>query len=729
MEKARGVAHALTRSPQRRTAAGLVALIGLFVVLAGYYSFVTPIFETPDEVWHYAYIRQLVLNRALPVVDAEGKEPYRHEGLQPPLYYALGSAVVAWMDASDLSLPEPNPFARIGEPRAASNDNRNAFLHPDDRANPLRGAALAVHLLRLYSILLGAGTVLLTWLLAHEVLDLPIVAWGAAILVALLPQFLFISGAISNDNLATPLAVATLLILARITRRGLTVRRAGILGGLIGAALLTKLNTIALAPLALLVLLYVALRTRDLVLPAKSGAIVAGIAAAIAGWWYLRNVLLYGDPTTFQRLAVLVGQRSNPMSLWRWIGAENEGLRLSLWGVFGWFDILASPAFYQFYDALAILGLIGLAVALAKRRHLSAAVAILPLWGVLIFVALWKYASEIVTSQGRLLFPALPAWAVLWSWGLMTLIPARWRGGMLAALTGVLALVAASVPTLVIAPAYAPAVVADATLPGNAVPLAWHFDNGVEWLGVAVDRQDVFPGDTVRVTVYARVPAGEAPRTALYVHLVNAAGVIVAQRDSLLASGNLAPHPAPIVIADAYDVSIPIGAPSPGEWQVEAGMYDPAGGTRIPARDASGLEINAARIATLHATPAPAALWNLDFDGRVTLTSLQFDRQAVAPGGKLALTLNWRNRTAGEYHVFAHALGDNERAWAGADAPLTSGTTELELTFDPQTPPGVYPLEVGVYPAPDGDRLEVYDRRGQDVGDRLFVGPIRVTGR
>jgi hypothetical protein len=51
----------------------------------------------------------------------------------------------------------------------------------------------------------------------------------------------------------------------------------------------------------------------------------------------------------------------------------------------------------------------------------------------------------------------------------------------------------------------------------------------------------------------------------------------------------------------------------------------------------------------------------------------------------------------------------------------------LQLRFDAQTPPGVYPLEFGVETVPEGDRLEVFDAQGLDLGDRLFLGPIRVT--
>lgn len=722
----------------------LPVLLVAFVALAVYYSVTTPVFETPDEVWHFAYVRQLAFGRALPVVDAEGREPYRHEGLQPPLYYLIGSLTIAWMDPRDVPLPTPNPYARIGDPRAASNDNRNAFLHSPVEQFPYRGTALAVHLLRLYSILLGAGTVLLTFLLAREIFpERRMIAWGAALFVALLPQFLFISAAVSNDNLATLLAVATLWQLARLVRLGMDDRRVILLGVTIGAALLTKLNTIALVPLAYLALAAAAFQVpparapRDWrylasrgVLLATRGVLLAAIVGVVAGWWYLRNLQLYGDWTTFARLAVLVGERPRSMDLLRWATAEGEGLRLSTWGVWGWFNILAAPWFYQFYDALAAIGVVGLAVALVRRRNLSPALWILPAWCVLIFLALWDYASNIITSQGRLLFPALAAGAVLWSWGVLALVPARWQAWAVGVLGAVLALDAAMVPGWFIAPAYAPHVIAESAVPPGAASLGWRLDNGVEILASAVDRRVARPGDEVTVTLYERVPGGRPPGDALFIHVVNSAGVIIGQRDSLIASGNLPASDTPVVIAESFAVPIPIGAPAPDRWTVQMGMYNPATGRRAPVPGPDGNPRGDLTVlAQLIAEPAPASAWNLDFGGRVGLDGADIERTEVSPGGKLSVTLRWRAVPGGgDNYVFVHALGDNERQWAQADAPIGNATsTQINLVFDPQTPPGVYPLEVGVYPAPGGDRYALFDRRGQDMGDRLFLGPVRVT--
>jgi hypothetical protein len=235
------------------------------------------------------------------------------------------------------------------------------------------------------------------------------------------------------------------------------------------------------------------------------------------------------------------------------------------------------------------------------------------------------------------------------------------------------------------------------------------------------------------VTIYERLPAGDPPRDALFIHLVNSADVIVAQRDSLVASGNLSAHQTPVIVADTFDVSIPLGAPAPDEWSVQVGMYDPATGARYNGSDRARQPLgNSLTLATLVAQSAAAGSWNFDFDGQVTLVAGQLSRGAVPRGSRLTLNLHWRDllKRPEDYHVFAHVLGADDHIWAAADTPLTvAPATRLDLDLDPQTPPGVYQIELGVYPLPDGSRLSIFDRRGQGIGDRLFLGPIRVTDR
>ncbi len=703
----------------------LVLIVALFVALGIFYSNITPVFEAPDENWHYAYAREIAVNHGFPVVVPGEKQPWAQEGSQAPLYYMLGAPLIGWMEAPDLaSTPAVNPFARIGEPAAASNDNRNAFLHNSDEAFPYHGASLAVHLLRLYSVLLGAATVIFTYSLAREVLpDQSFIALIAAAFVAFLPQFVFISSAINNDNLATTLAAATLWQLGRTTRYGLTNKRAAIVGLLIGGALLTKFNTVTLIPLALLVILLTAARKRDWYAMIRSSTIVVVIAAVIAGWWYIRNWQLYGDPTALSLVLSIIGERPAPITLLRWFAAENEGLRLSTWGVFGWMSVLASPIFYAFFDVLAVIGIAGMVVAIFRRRRLSLVLGVLALWCIVTFAALVNYNLSITASQGRLLFTALPAYAVLWAWGITSFVPVHLTSWVTLVVGGAQAIAAFVVPMAFIAPAYTPTVIAENAVPPSAARLDLDFTNGSRWIAASVNQTTIQPGETVAVTLYQLLPAPPDRDVAEFVHLVNSAGVIVAQRDSLIGMGNPGALPSSGILADTYQVSVPITAPAPDDWRVQVGMYDPANEKRFAISDATGKSLgDVVTLAALHTEPASKS-WGLDFDGHTALVAANLNATQVTRGAALQVQLHW-SAAPKSYHVFVHALGDQDHIWAAADSPL-SRDMQIELKFDPKTPAGIYPLELGVYPE-NGDRLAVYDAKGQPIGDRIFIGPVRV---
>jgi hypothetical protein len=87
----------------------------------------------------------------------------------------------------------------------------------------------------------------------------------------------------------------------------------------------------------------------------------------IAGWWYLRNWRLYGDPTGLNAMLEAAGRRLKPYS-WQQLLDEFEGFRMSFWGVFGGFNLVAPNWVYRLYDALVMAGLVGLGVLVWQYR-------------------------------------------------------------------------------------------------------------------------------------------------------------------------------------------------------------------------------------------------------------------------------------------------------------------------------------------------------------------------
>jgi hypothetical protein len=48
------------------------------------------------------------------------------------------------------------------------------------------------------------------------------------------------------------------------------------------------------------------------------------------------------------------------------------------------------------------------------------------------------------------------------------------------------------------------------------------------------------------------------------------------------------------------------------------------------------------------------------------------------------------------------------------------------VTVDPVTPPGQYPLTIGLYDPESGQRLPIFDADGNLVGDSLLLATIEI---
>jgi hypothetical protein len=270
-----------------------------------------------------------------------------------------------FIDQSDFAeLAVRNPRANIGDPLYPGNKN---FMLYAGRWQPLQGQPGAA---RRALALAAAGC-------ADAVGD---VAAGAATpfprrqtlpllamaLVAAIPQFLFLSASFSNDNVVIAASTFTLFWLARLLAKSDDVRVTwwewGVLGVALGAAGVEQAAGAGAVPAE------------------RAGRALAGVAAAhlaciarrhafhrhscivIAGWWYWRNIALYGDWSGLSHLMEINGRRERGID-WRDFWPEFAGLRYSAWGVFGWFNILLPEWFYQVMDAVTVIGLVGAGLA------------------------------------------------------------------------------------------------------------------------------------------------------------------------------------------------------------------------------------------------------------------------------------------------------------------------------------------------------------------------------
>ena len=221
---------------------GITLVLVVFVALGLVYSIVNPIFEAPDEIQHFFFIKHLADGDGLPVQGPAGRDTWAQEGSQPPLYYALTALAIAPIDTDDVeSLLWENRHANIGDPLNPANKNR--IVHTEAERWPYRGAVLAVHLARWVSLLMAAGTVWLTYRIARSVFPGERgLALAIAAMTAFIPQFVFVSSAVSNDNLITLLATLAIWLLLQSVSDPHSWPRKIALGVVLGLAALTKLS-------------------------------------------------------------------------------------------------------------------------------------------------------------------------------------------------------------------------------------------------------------------------------------------------------------------------------------------------------------------------------------------------------------------------------------------------------------------------------------------------------
>jgi 4-amino-4-deoxy-L-arabinose transferase-like glycosyltransferase len=554
------------------------AILCAYLILALLYSAATPLWEAPDEVGHWAYVEHLLRYRALPVLR-EGETGEAH---QPPLYYVLAALAALPADIDDPTTAfRPNPdFIWAGQ-----GDHPAISLHGSAETFPYRGRALAFRLARGVSIICGMATVALTLAMGRRIFPRrPALAWLAGGLVALNPQFLYISGVLNNDALLIALSTGALWQMLRLLERANDTRGWLALGVCIALAALTKTAGFTLLPIAGLALIYCAARRRSLRLLIVGGACLAVPVALLTGWWFARNMVLYGDPLGWDlyRRVFAANLRHTPVG-WADLRLLGRVQFRSFWGLFGWMTVPAPERVYSLYAAICAIAGISLVIqsAIALRRR-AVSLDRLAAFGLLGFAGLTQQGYVLMLSQshnqsvyqGRYLFPAIAPLALAAAVGLTGPLPTgRVAQRVTVSLSLSLLAVALYIPLGVIAPAYTGVVLPKRGLWRLDHPLEYTFDGGMELRGVRLDEQ--VDDARVSVTLYWRAAARPDFDYSAFVHLIDEAGQIVAQSDQ--SPGEAAGYPPTVwwpgdIMVDIHDISFP---PTlvPGIYRLRVGLY------------------------------------------------------------------------------------------------------------------------------------------------------------
>ncbi len=445
--------------PGRRLALWLYVLAALN---GAAWALITPAFQTPDEVDHFAYVQSLVERGQTPTPYPSSTRFRWSTGEGDAL---LGSAMLTDHQVDDSRVPwltaDVHRYAALAKHNGADPANGGGF-DAMSGYGPLYYLAVApgyliasgssafsqLALTRLFSVLIGALVTLFTYLMVRELVARRAwVAVLAGLLVGFQPMYSFLSGSVNNDIGIDAGAAAVAYLLVRMLRRGLAWPTTLPLGLLLGLLPFVKGSAYDLYPLTLLALIGVLWRhrtqrqTRNRTAVGGLVALLLSAAVTFEAVQLLANALVPAPPSlgTAPSVATASGSLSivlaHPLSyltyLWEVFLPRLAGMHPHFpfgvyparvifvnrgWAAFGWYDVGFPAWVYRVLEAailaVAVLGLVALwrERRLVCRRRMEVALLVLfPIVVVAGFEAVFYIPGQrdLISEFGRYAFPAL----------------------------------------------------------------------------------------------------------------------------------------------------------------------------------------------------------------------------------------------------------------------------------------------------------------------------------
>jgi len=264
----------------------------------------------------------------------------------------------------------------------------------------------------------------------------------------------------------------------------------------------------------------------------------------------------------------------------------------------------------------------------------------------------------------------------------------------------------------------------------------------LELLGVQRESMAAFTGESVNLALWWHARAA-VPQTIIRLELMGGNNVGRILANSTQPVHNTRPFTrweTPQFLIDWQTVQVPENLPS-GEYRLLVRFLDGAEATLATA-DLGLLQVTATErnfVVPEMERPYPATFGNeIDLLG-YTLTPLD-------EAGQYQLDLAWQAQTvpSRDYTVFVHLLqADGTCApcvwqqdvmpqqnqyptsrWLAGEVVIDS----YQIQLPPDTPPGSYQLEIGLYIAESGQRLQVQQPTSAE-SDALFLEPLVVTSQ
>jgi hypothetical protein len=424
--------------PSTRWACAALLLLILFAFLRSVvWASVQPAFFAPDEDYHWSYVNYVVWEGTVPDLSKPFTplELYRTQVLTGEGQYFAG-ARTNYKGAPHAVLAQLGPQIAYRKP---SPPKPRPVLHPPGYYMPdvlidnilwHKVSVTRLTAMRWYSAVLGALTIYFTWLLASAILAREWQRLAAAALVALQTILAFSASTLTNDvGVAVSLTAAVAWCVWML--RGPPRSRQGIgLGILFSIAVLMKATMLSLAlVIAATLLLQWCAYPRGRRQLWGIVAWTAGIAAVLAGWWYVYLVIkthsiLGARPNLIASHVHGPGLSHAPEIAWDWISKVYK----SYWFDYNDYEVRTHDVWFY----LPVVGIVIVAAGFVKLLWRRARTLLRPegfemrAVAIIVFTAFLLVIPPLaldtlrgtrglpyVTEQARFLAPAYPGLAVI----------------------------------------------------------------------------------------------------------------------------------------------------------------------------------------------------------------------------------------------------------------------------------------------------------------------------
>lgn len=452
------------------------ALIIFYLAKQILFALIFPPFTGHDEVAHFAYLRTVVEEQRIPVIEKvpTSVSPNGYLDLLPTDLYKYCRYVLQWFCLpddprfSETSVRQVTLAGRVyaeGVQYAANHPPLYYMLvAPVYWISEQAGASneTQLYLLRLAAIPFGLAVVVFAYLLTRTLFPTDaflLVTVPTA--VALQTQVSYEATMVNNDIVTIAIYSWVLWLTVLGVRDRFPDRLCAVIGLALGLGVITKTNSITAAGVVGLgMILVLGLSVRSLSQLVKKGLIIAVPVIALATPWFVYMYRTYGNFTALPQIEELqywnnpAGTFFELLFSWRFVVDRlNE-----TWGQFGWRLIPLDETLLWVIGVPTLAALVGAGIYFV--RHYRALLPILPdraderaqsanaeivgtverpaRWqavGVLLmlvacviaYIAIVQFGTQFALTQARYFFPVINAATLIVMLGFRTLIPAAFR--------------------------------------------------------------------------------------------------------------------------------------------------------------------------------------------------------------------------------------------------------------------------------------------------------------